>query len=115
MSNCETNVLPSVQQEPARSWLVGTIGKSLVRAGRRSGNWAAETAQKFAALLADLLGPAVFLIYAMAAWNLCTSLGWQGNFLFATGPLSNWLVWLGLAILLNFASSILKRRTQSRE
>lgn len=114
MSNCETNVLPAVQQEPARSWLVGTVGKSLVKAGLRSASWAADTAQKFAALLADLLGPAVFLVYAMAAWSLTASLGWQDNFLFSTGPLSNWLIWLGLAILLSFAAGILKRRTQSR-
>ena len=110
MLNCETDVLPSVQQEPARSWLGATVGKSLACAG----NWAADTAQKFAALLADLLGPAVFLVYAMAAWSLTTSLGWKDTFLFTTGPLSNWLIWLCFAILLNLATSILKRHTQIR-
>ena len=79
-----------------------------------AGQWAGDTAQKFAALLADLLGPAVFLGYAMTAWSLTTNFGWTQAFLFSAGPMSNWMVWLALTVLLNFAASVLKRHTHSR-
>lgn len=110
MPNIETNVLPSVQQAPARSWLALAAGRSLIQFG----HWAGNTAQTFSALLADLMGPAVFLAYAMTAWSLTTGFGWTDSFLFSTGPLSNWIIWLGLAVLMNFAASILKRRTQAK-
>ncbi len=113
MPDIESVVLAPVRPDVAPSWGVGVVravGRSLVRAC----GWAGETAQKFAALLADLMGPAVFLAYAMTAWSLTTQLGWTASFLFATGPLSNWLIWLGFALVLNFAANILKRRTQVR-
>ncbi len=113
MPEIETTVLTSVQQDAVPSWggvAVRSVGRSLVR----TGTWAGDTAQKFAALLSDLMGPAVFLAYAMTAWSLATELGWTGSFLFTAGPMSNWLVWLGFALLLNFAANILKRRTQPR-
>lgn len=108
--NIETNVLPSVQQEPTRSWLARTAGQALVTAG----TWAGDTAQKFAALLADLMGPAVFVSYAMTAWSLTNDFGWSQSFLFTSGPMANWLIWLGISVLLSFAASILKRHTQSK-
>ena len=108
--NFETDVLPSVQQAPARPWLAGAAGRAL----SATGNWAGDTAQKFAVLLADLMGPAVFLAYAMTAWSLTNNFGWTQSFLFTTGPMSNWLIWLGFAILVNFAASILKRHTQNK-
>jgi hypothetical protein len=78
----------------------------------RAGAWAGETAQQFGALLSALMGPAVFSAYAFAAWSLASDLGWTDTFVFSAGPLSNWLVWLSIAILVNLASSILKRHTQ---
>jgi hypothetical protein len=58
------------------------------------------------------MGPAVFCAYAFAFWSLAANLGWTDSFIFSTGPLSNWLVWLGIAILTNLAASVLLRRTQ---
>jgi hypothetical protein len=75
--------------------------------------WAADTAQQFGALLSALMGPAVFSAYALALWSLASDLGWTNSFIFSTGPLSNWLVWLVLAVLVNVAASILKRRTEA--
>jgi hypothetical protein len=81
----------------------------------RAGVWAGETAQKFGALLSALMAPAVFSAYAFAFWSLAGNLGWTDSFVFASGPLSNWLVWLAIAILVHVASSILKRHTQYGE
>ena len=77
----------------------------------RVGLWATNTAQEFGALVAALMGPAVFSAYAVAAWSLAADLGWTDTFFFSTGPLSNWLVWLLLAVTANVAASILRRRT----
>lgn len=78
----------------------------------RAGDWATDTAQDFGAVVSALMGPAVFSGYALAAWSLASNFGWTSNFLFSKGPLSNWLVWLSLAILVNLASSILRRHTR---
>jgi hypothetical protein len=74
--------------------------------------WASDTAQQFGALLAALMGPAVFCSYVFALWSLADNLGWTDTFVFQNGPLSNWLIWLGLAILINVAATILRRHTQ---
>lgn len=79
----------------------------------RAGAWAGDTAQEFGALLSALMGPAVFSAYALAFWSLAANLGWTNTFFFSSGPLSNWLVWLGLALLVNLAASILKRHVQA--
>jgi hypothetical protein len=81
----------------------------------RIGNWAGDTAQEFGGLVSALMGPAVFLAYAFAAWSLAASLNWTGTFPFGTGPLSNWLIWFGIAILLNVAASILHRHTETAD
>ena len=84
----------------------------LVAGASRAGAWAGDTAQEFGALLAVLMGPAVFLGYAFTAWSLASNLGWTNTFLFSSGPLSNWLVWLAIAVLVNVSASILYRRTR---
>jgi hypothetical protein len=61
------------------------------------------------------MGPAVFSAYAFAAWSLAANLGWTDTFIFATGALSNWLVWLSLAIAINVAASILQRHSRSED
>lgn len=88
--------------------LLVPAGQTIVRAG----HWASDTAQKFGTLLSELLGPAVFTVYAFAAWSLASNLGWTNSFIFSAGPLANWIVWLGMAILLNVSASILKRHIQ---
>ena len=82
----------------------GTLG--------RAAGWAVNTAQDFGSLVSALMGPAVFSAYAFAFWSLAANLGWTDTFLYATGPLSNWLIWLGIAILLHVAADVLKRRTR---
>jgi hypothetical protein len=102
----------AVQTESTRPWS-GGVWHAAAGFLSGAGSWAGDFAQRFAALLSDLMGPAVFSAYALTAWSLASGFGWTDSFLFSAGPLSNWLVWLAFAILLNFAASILKRHTQS--
>jgi hypothetical protein len=101
----------ALRTEPARAWAVGALQITGSVMGR-AGVWASDTAQEFGTLLSALMGPAVFSGYAFAAWSLAGNLGWTDTFVFSSGPLSNWLVWLAIAIVVNLASSILKRHTQ---
>ena len=111
MSETRTTAV-AVRTEPARAWLNGTLEATVDVLGR-TGAWAADTAQNFGALLAALMGPAVFSVYAFAFWSLSANLGWTDTFIFQTGPLSNWLVWVGFAILITLAASILRRHTRT--
>jgi hypothetical protein len=101
----------AIRTEPARAWAWGALQATSMALGR-AGAWAGDTAQEFGTLVSALMGPAVFSAYALAAWSLAGNLGWTDTFVFSSGPLSNWLVWLTIAIVVNIASSILKRRTQ---
>jgi hypothetical protein len=95
----------AIQAGSPRSWLLG-----MQRATGHVGIWAADTAQQFGAVVSDLMAPAVLSVYSFAAWSLADNLGWTDSFIFRTGPLSNWLVWLALALLVNSASIILRRQ-----
>jgi hypothetical protein len=79
----------------------------------QAGVWAADTAQQFGVLVAVLMGPAVFSAYAFAAWALAFNLGWTDSFIFTSGALSNWIIWMGMAVLVNTAAAILKKHTQA--
>ena len=111
MSETRTTAI-AVRIEPARAWMIATLQSSVDILGR-TGAWAGDTAQQFGALLAALMGPAVFSVYAFAFWSLSANLGWTDTFVFKTGPLSNWLVWMGFAILITLAASILRRHTRT--
>jgi hypothetical protein len=113
MSESRTSAI-ALRTEPARAWAVGALQATSSVVGR-AGVWAGDTAQEFGTLLSALMGPAVFSAYAFAAWSLAGNLGWTDTFVFTSGPLSNWLVWLAIAIVVNVASSILKRHTQAGE
>lgn len=106
-----TAVAIPVPVGPSRTWsseLWQTAGEALARAG----SFAADTAQRFALVVSALMGPAIFSAYSLAAWSLAASMGWTGSFLYGNGPLSNWLVWLGIAVLVHVAADVLKRRTR---
>lgn len=100
--------------QPAVAWTVGVLqatGTMLSRALI----WAGDTAQRFGAVVSALMGPAVFSAYALAAWSLAANLGWTDTFVFTAGPLSNWLVWLMIAILVNLAAVILKKHSHPNQ
>ena len=102
----------AIRTEPARAWALTVLQATGALVGR-VGSWATDTAQQFGALVSALMGPAVFSAYAFAAWSLAANLGWTNTFVFTAGPLSNWLVWLTIAIAVTLAASILKRHVQS--
>jgi hypothetical protein len=104
----------SVRVEPAKVWTAGLF-QTIVTGTKNVGIWATETAQQFGALLAALMGPAVFSSYMFAVWSLADNLGFTDSFVFHNGPLSNWLIWLGFAILINVAATILRRHTLPEE
>jgi hypothetical protein len=104
----------AIPVENTRSWPAG-----LLQAGatitERVGSWAGETAQHFGALVSALMAPAVLSAYAFALWSLAANLGWTDSFLFTSGAFSNWLIWLALAVLVNVAASILRKRVEEVE
>ena len=105
----------AIPAENLRTWFVGVfagVSQPVASFTERAAEWAGETAQNFGALVSALMGPAVLCAYAVALWSLSASFGWTDSFLFTSGALSNWLVWLALAILLHSAASILRRRIE---
>lgn len=101
----------AIRVEPVRVWS-SEIWQATSGVLTHAGSLAVDTAQRFALVVASLMGPAIFSAYALAAWSLAASMGWTGAFLYTEGPLSNWLIWLGIAVLVHVAASLLRRRTQ---
>ncbi|MBV9267546.1 MAG: hypothetical protein JO061_15365 [Acidobacteriaceae bacterium] len=99
-----------LQTQPARTWTIGIFQAAGAGLGR-VGVWAVDTAQEFGSVLSVLMGPAVFLAYAFASWSLAANLGWTATFPYSAGPLSNWLVWVSIAVLVHIASDVLRRCT----
>lgn len=104
----------TIRIEPAKGW-TSSLLQAVAMGTRTVGTWATDTAQQFGALLAALMGPAVFSSYVFAVWSLADNLGQTDTFVFHNGPLSNWLIWLGFAILMNVAATILRRHTHPEE
>ena len=109
MPETRTSALAIREQQ---SRVVGSVLQSSGSVLGRVGQWAGDTAQQFGSLVSALMAPAVFSAYALAVWSLAANLGWTATFMFSTGPLSNWLVWSGIAILVHLAANILRRHTQ---
>jgi len=102
----------AVRVEPARAWTLELLQSTSAALGR-AGTWASETAQQFGSVVSALMGPAVVSVYAFALWSLAGNLGWTDTFVFPAGPLSNWIIWVGIAILVHMAASILSKHTRS--
>lgn len=111
MSEPQVTALP-VQTDAVRGTSVN-VPQAIARTYSRVSIWAFDTAQQFGSVVSVLMGPAIFSAYAFAAWSLAANLGWTDTFPYATGPLSNWLIWSGMAILTHVAANVLKRCTFS--
>jgi hypothetical protein len=59
-----------------------------------------------------MAGPVVLAFYAFAVWCLAASIDLIHSFPWSSGPLSNWMIWLAVAVLLNLAASGFLRRSQ---
>jgi hypothetical protein len=98
---------------PAVAW-TAVLTQAFGSAVNRTGAWAVTTAQKSAAVLAVLMGPAVLSVYAFAVWSLTSEMGWTDSFPFSSGPLSSWIIWAGLAASLHCAAIILRKQKDRR-
>jgi hypothetical protein len=86
------------------SWYFTCLPKSMNR------NSIPEAQKKglryYMALIAlAVTGPTLFSAYVFALWDLTASMGLTKAFPWSVGPLSNWLTWLALALLLNVAAT----------
>jgi hypothetical protein len=67
----------------------------------------------YAELITDVVTlPTVLSAYVFAVWSLTATIGLTDGFPWSTGPLSNCLIWLGLAALLNLLASKFQRRNE---
>jgi hypothetical protein len=94
---------------PAVAW-TAAFGQAAGSVFTKTGAWAVTTAQRSAAVLAVLMGPAILSVYAFAFWSLTSEMGWTDSFPFSSGPLSNWIIWAGLAAAVHSASAILRKQ-----
>ncbi len=101
----------AIQPESTRTPAFNFIQSSTLVV-ERVGAWAGDTAQQFGVLVAVLMAPAVFSVYAFAVWALASNLGFTDTFIFTSGALSNWLIWLALAVMVHMAATVLKRHTR---
>jgi hypothetical protein len=104
----------AIRTEPARIWTIGVLQGS-INFFAQTAAWSVDVAQRFAALLSAVMGPAVLVAYVFAAWSLASNLGWTGSFPYSSGPLSNWLIWTGIAIAVHVAADILRRHTRTEK
>lgn len=110
----ESRTLVKVDRlQPALAW-AAAFSQATLSVVSRAGTWAAGTAQEFGSAVAMLMGPAILSVYVFALWSLTADMGWTDSFPFATGPLSNWMIWMGAAVALHLASHVLNRH-QNRD
>jgi hypothetical protein len=70
----------------------------------------ASSLERTAALaLATLLAPASLTAFTLACWRIAADLRWTNAFLFSTGILSRWQVWLAASAIFLFPISALNR------
>lgn len=112
MSVEQRSTAVAIRAEKITSWPTVVLQSSTFVI-ERVGVWAGDTAQQFGALVAALMGPAVLSVYAFVAWSLAANLGWTDSFVFKAGPLSNWMIWMGIAVLVSLAAGVLRKRTQT--
>jgi hypothetical protein len=79
----------------------------------RLGEWATSTSHRFGGIVSALLSPVVVSVYVLAFWSLTADIGWTGAFMVSSGAFSNWMVWLGIAVVMHGAASILKRQSRT--
>jgi len=64
---------------------------------------------RIARLAASLLTLVSISCASLGMWRIGTDLGWAGDFVFPSGFLSHWQVWIGVATLVQYMSWRLTR------
>lgn len=67
-----------------------------------------------ASAFASLLIPVALVAYVLGFWRLASDMGLAGEFGF-TGVLSHWQVWIPMAVLAQWAASVLNRYARGGE
>ena len=70
--------------------------------------------RRIAMLAASLLTMLSISCASLGMWRLGTDLDWAGAFVFSSGLLSHWQVWIGAAALAQYGSFRLARYARSR-
>ena len=63
-----------------------------------------RTSSRAARLAASLFTLIAICLASFGAWRVAEDLGWAGDFIIAEGLFSHWQVWIGGAILLQWAA-----------
>ena len=61
-----------------------------------------------------ITGPTLLSTYVFAVWCLTANMHLTNSFPWSAGPLSNWMIWLCLALLLNVVAKNLHKAKQMR-
>jgi hypothetical protein len=64
--------------------------------------------------LAALLTPASLMALVLAVWRIAAGMKLTSSFYIASGPLSDWRLWLGAAAVLQLCSHFLNRYGKSK-
>jgi len=103
----QTNSLPLLPEPiPMRAH---TEPETVVPTLRNLGVRARNASAAVAAPMGAMLGPFVAVAYAFAAWCLIANMRPKLGFLWPEGPFSNWMVWVAMALLLQYGSARLSR------
>jgi len=65
--------------------------------------------RRAASMLALLSPPATMAVSVMGLWSITSELNWTREFVFKSGLLSHWQVWIGSALTLQIVSHLLNR------
>ncbi len=65
--------------------------------------------RRVALALAALLTPGALMACVLALWRLAADLRWTSDFAISSGLFSHWLVWIGVAVILQFLAIRLNR------
>jgi hypothetical protein len=68
---------------------------------------------RIALLAASLLTLVSICLGSLGVWRLCEDLDLAGDFVFASGFLSHWQVWIGAAVLVQYCAWRLTRYSRS--
>jgi hypothetical protein len=74
------------------------FGRGKLVSGRAGNN------RRIAQLTATLLTLAAISMGSFGLWRIGGDLGWAGDFVFTTGILSHWQIWIGAAIAGQYAA-----------
>lgn len=72
-----------------------------------------DLSRRAALAAATLLSPAAVMVAVLAGWALAAGKGWSGEFVFSTGLLSDWRVWIAAAAVLRLTGILLSRYGRS--